>query len=120
LYKYKLKTGSRSTLPNGIDFDSTIEKQLLQQILIIHKKIDAAKELGLRCMEISYEDICDSPQYEISRVIDFAKKHNVFIEKSNSFNKIPSQFKISKVEEEENVVTRKLYQEIRILNKLVT
>lgn len=116
LYNYKRSTGNQSALPKDIDLSSPLEMQLTQQISTIHKKIELAKQEGLRCIEITYHDICKSPHKEINRIIEFAKSNEIKIEKSITYAKIPKKFKASIVDVEKDSLSQKIQKCIEQLN----
>ncbi len=79
--------------------------QVAGQLLDIHQLI--LENRPERCIEITYEDLCKSPQRELERLLDFADKVGIRIP-DPEFRSIPGSFQYKKVYESYDVHSKAL------------
>lgn len=92
LRKYRTESGSTSSLPKNIDSTQTLDLQVRQQIIEIHKRIDLHKSERNYFFDIKFQDLCDNPKHIVEKLLSFSKDSNFLFEKNLFFDEIPSNF----------------------------
>jgi hypothetical protein len=103
-----------SLKPQGINEQEDRYNQIASQLILIHQKILASLQHDI--VPVSYESLCQNPQQVVNQIKQVAQKNGIELALKH---KLPSQFKVSKVKEDENEDVRRLKKALEEKVKLV-
>lgn len=83
---------------NNFPYTDRLE-QIAAQLIHIHKRIIDNSDDS--CINISYSQLCKSPQVVIERIEKFAKERNIFLELCN-IDKLPEKFTLQTFDREDS------------------